>query len=529
MSASTRWQVIKMSNKTKLVRAGITGVTGLVGAGVAAAAIAALALLPMPGYVGSAPSLTVAPAPSDQRRVCQGPLVQVMANSTDASTFLSSGTPETETYSPSRQVTQNTLDAVDNMAPESMGAPTVLEVPAEKDAAQQPLLAGAQYQQVASEELSGLATAACSEPANDSWLVGGSTDLGRTALLMLSNPTGVTATVTFEIFGETGYVDPVSQEGIIVLPGEQRIVSLAAYAPDLVEPVVHVHSVGGQILASMQHSVTRKLQPSGVDWVSPGAGPNTSQIFPGVFLMGATKQDEDEHSAVQSDLEPTVRVLVPGTQDAEVKLTLISESGQTESITTRVKAQTTVQLPFTDVADGTYTVMVTADQPIVAGVRTLQSATADPATVDAQASPQPTATATPTPGATAAPEVTTEQPVVAPMPLAGGDFTWFSSSTRLTGDVALPIPAGLNPTLTLYNPGSTSVTAVLSARGEEDVTLTLDRSQMTTVPLRAGVRYTLTGAQGLLGGLTFVAQGLGSSIALNPANVLGSSLTIYPR
>lgn len=521
-----------MSNKTKLVRAGITGVTGLVGAGIAAAAIAALALLPMPTYVGSAPSLTVAPAPSDQRRVCQGPLVQVMANSTDATTFLSSGTPTTETYSPSSQVTQNSLDSVDNKAPDAMGTPTVLEVPAEQDAEQQPLLAGNQYQQTSSEELSGLATAACSEPANDSWLVGGSTDLGRTALLMLSNPTGVTATVTFEIFGESGYVDAVSQEGIIVLPGEQRIVSLAAYAPDLVEPVVHVHSVGGQILASMQHSVTRKLQPSGVDWVSPGAGPNTSQIFPGVFLMGATKQAEDEHAAVQSDLEPTVRVLVPGTQDAEVKLKLISESGETESITTRVKAQTTVQLPFADVADGTYTVMVTADQPIVAGVRTLQSAPADPSTVGTQPAPQPTVTPTPTPTPTPSGTSTpapSEQPVVAPMPLAGGDFTWFSSSTRLTGDVALPIPAGLNPSLTLYNPGSKSVTAVLSARGEEDVTLTLDRSQMSTVPLRAGVRYTLTGAQGLLGGLTFVAQGLGSSIALNPANVLGSSLTIYPR
>jgi hypothetical protein len=99
----------------------------------------------------------------------------------------------------------------------------------------------------------------------------------------------------------------------------------------------------------------------------------------------------------------------------------------------------------------------------------------------------------------------------------------------LTGDVALPIPAGLNPTLTLYNPGTTTITAVLSARGEEDVTVTLERSGMATVALRAGVRYSLTGAQGLLGGMTFVAQGLGSSIALNPANVLGSSLTIYPR
>jgi hypothetical protein len=223
--------------------------------------------------------------------------------------------------------------------------------------------------------------------------------------------------------------------------------------------------------------------------------------------------------------------LVPGTEEAEVNLTLISESGETQAISTRVKPQKTVQLPFTDVADGTYTVIVTSDKPVVAGVRTVQSATADPSGVNVQSAPQTSATPAPsaTPGAPVAAVTPGEQPAVAPVPLAGGDFTWFSSSTRLTGDVALPIPAGLNPTLTLYNPGTTTITAVLSARGEEDVTVTLERSGMATVALRAGVRYSLTGAQGLLGGMTFVAQGLGSSIALNPANVLGSSLTIYPR
>ena len=518
-SMPTPWQVILMTNKTKVMKAGLTGLTGIVGAGVAAGVIAVLAIVPLPGFTGEAPALTLAPTASDQQRVCQGPLVQVLPSTSEAATFLSNGPAELSTYSPSSQVTETNLDAVDNLAPEDLGRPSVVAVPAVPDSEEQPLLSGNQLQTAVGDELSGLAGAACAEPSNDAWLVGGATDLGRTTLVMLSNPTDVTATVTMTVWSEMGLIEAITTEGLIVLPGEQRIVSLAAYAPDAIAPVVHVVSTGGRVLASLQHSVMRTLQPSGVEWVNPGVGPNTTQVMPGVFLMSHHEHDDSEMGAVLSDIEPAVRVLAPGKEDADVTVTVLSESGETIEIESRLKANTVVQFPFIGIEDGIYTVIVTADKPIVAAVRTVQDADADPTKIGTHEEDHSETPA----------EAPAENLEVEPIAYGGGDFTWFSPSARLVADTVLPLPAGANPLLTLYNPSPKVIEVTVSAGGQQDVVLTLNPKQMASTQLQASTRYTLTGTAGLIGGLTYIGTGVGSSIALNPANVLGTPITVYPR
>jgi hypothetical protein len=508
-----------MTNKTKVMKAGLTGLTGIVGAGVAAGVIAVLAIVPLPGFTGEAPALTLAPTASDQQRVCQGPLVQVLPSTSEAATFLSNGPAELSTYSPSSQVTETNLDAVDNLAPEDLGRPSVVAVPAVPDSEEQPLLSGNQLQTAVGDELSGLAGAACAEPSNDAWLVGGATDLGRTTLVMLSNPTDVTATVTMTVWSEMGLIEAITTEGLIVLPGEQRIVSLAAYAPDAIAPVVHVVSTGGRVLASLQHSVMRTLQPSGVEWVNPGVGPNTTQVMPGVFLMSHHEHDDSEMGAVLSDIEPAVRVLAPGKEDADVTVTVLSESGETIEIESRLKANTVVQFPFIGIEDGIYTVIVTADKPIVAAVRTVQDADADPTKIGTHEEDHSETPA----------EAPAENLEVEPIAYGGGDFTWFSPSARLVADTVLPLPAGANPLLTLYNPSPKVIEVTVSAGGQQDVVLTLNPKQMASTQLQASTRYTLTGTAGLIGGLTYIGTGVGSSIALNPANVLGTPITVYPR
>jgi hypothetical protein len=157
-----------------------------------------------------------------------------------------------------------------------------------------------------------------------------------------------------------------------------------------------------------------------------------------------------------------------------------------------------VQLPLTGIADGTYTVIVTSEQPVVAGVRTVQDSVTD---------------------AAAAPGT----------PITGGDFAWASSSSFLTEDILIPIPQGPAPTVTLYNPKAKSAEVTLSAPGQKDIVLTVKTGEMVTSPLLAATNYAVTGAAGLVGGMSFSGPGQGSAIALNPANVLGSSITVYPR
>jgi hypothetical protein len=480
-----------MSKKTNVLRASLTGVGGVLGASIAAVVVGVLVLVPLPQFIGSAPSLELTPVPSAQRRVCQGPLVQVSSDKSATVSYLSNGPVDVLTDSSSTNVQSTALKMTDNKAPATIGSPTVISIPADKGSVAQPLLAGSQSQYGAGESLGGLAVAACADSSNDMWLVAGATNVGRTSLVMLSNPTDVSSTVKLEIFGENGLVEAAKNDGILVPAGTQRIVSLAGYARDVVAPVVHVTSTGGQILASLQQSVTRTLVPSGVELVNPGAAPNTVQIMTGVYLQGLAAHNDGENGAVISDLESAVRVLLPGKEDAEVGITFISAAGERTEIKSTVSAQKVIQFPFAGITDGTYTVIVRSAKPLLAGVRAVYGA----------------------PGVAS----------------AGGDFAWFSAGAFLTSSLLLPVPNVPNPTASFFNPTDHEVKVTLSARNEQDVTLTIGVEKMATTNMKPGVRYTVKGTLGLLGGLTAVGQGVGSAMSLNPANALGSSVVLYPR
>jgi hypothetical protein len=111
----------------------------------------------------------------------------------------------------------------------------------------------------------------------------------------------------------------------------------------------------------------------------------------------------------------------------------------------------------------------------------------------------------------------------------GGDFTWVSSVAPLGASVVVPVPAGPGAALTLFNAGSAPVTATLAKGSSAPVTVTVAAGASVTRPLTTGAVYTLEGATGLLGGVTFSGPGLGSAIALQPANQMSAPVTVYPR
>jgi len=174
-----------------------------------------------------------------------------------------------------------------------------------------------------------------------------------------------------------------------------------------------------------------------------------------------------------------------------------------------IKAKKVAQLPLAGVKDGTYTVILTSQEPLVAGIRTIQGATSGAAVPTAPVDPA--------------------APVTPAAAETGGDFTWLSSASFLTDQILIPVPAGPAPTVTFYNPANRTAEVTLSAQGKKDITLKVKAGEMVTTPLVADSKYTAKGVEGLVGGLTFSGSGIGSAIALNPANVLGSSITVYPR
>jgi hypothetical protein len=535
---ATRWQVRAMTSKIRILRASLTGFAGIVGVGVTVVVVAAVCLLPLPSYTAQTAPTEVFPIAGEQSRVCAGPLLQIVPQAGDETSYFATGEPTVFTDSLGASAQTRALKAIDVAQSGSAATPEVISVPPAAENETQPLVAGIQLEQTVTEELAGLAAAACTDASSDSWLVGGATDVGRTTLILLSNPTEVTATVSLEIFGDNGAVSAPGADGILVQPGQQRVLSLAAYAPDLISPVVHVTSSGGLVQAALQHSIMRALVPGGVEIITPSAAPNTTQIMTGVALTGLAAQDSGETGLITNDLEPTIRIVVPGAEAADVVLTVIGEGVEPVEIRTTIEARHTLQLPFTGITDGVYTVVVTGTKPLVAGVRSVQAAAAGGTVV----LPSPVATVTPaTPptgggegfnGGTS--EITPQEgqataPSQSSPATLGGDFAWHSSAQPLTGDTLIAVAAGPNATLSLFNPSQATITATLSTASGDDVTVTVKAGAMTTVSLRSGTRYMLSEGARLHAAVTYADAGLGSSVALSPTNQRGAAIKVFPR
>ncbi|BAS07974.1 conserved hypothetical protein [Arthrobacter sp. Hiyo4] len=84
---------------------------------------------------------------------------------------------------------------------------------ADAQAGQKPSAAGLMRFTATDGDLQGSAAANCQPPANDLWLSGASTTVGRTSVLVLSNASSTPATVSLELFGSKGQIQAPGSRG----------------------------------------------------------------------------------------------------------------------------------------------------------------------------------------------------------------------------------------------------------------------------------------------------------------------------
>ncbi|MEE1619948.1 DUF5719 family protein [Zafaria sp. Z1313] len=222
-------------------------------------------------------------------------------------------------------------------------------------------------------DLAGLASSRCQSPSHEQWLVGASTELGRMALLVVTNPSASASTVDLEVHGPTGPIDSGATRGIVLAPGESKRIVLAGLAAD--EPAVSVHVVakGAPVVSVIQQSVLRGLVPGGVEYIEPSAAPADGQTVAGVLVQdpeATAHLDGDEYA----DASTALQVTVPGTEDAVLNVRAFGTGGEAAlpgDGVHSVEAGQTVLVPLDSLGAGTYTVNVQADQPLVAAVRTV--------------------------------------------------------------------------------------------------------------------------------------------------------------
>lgn len=225
-----------------------------------------------------------------------------------------------------------------------------------------PRVAGVTSSLVTDGDLRGLAAGGCARPSSDLWLVGGDTELQSTADLTIVNPGSTPADVTLEVWGTTGAVDLVGGDSMLIAPGASQTLVLAGLAAEQRGIVVHVAAAGGLVSAWLQDSRLDGFTPQGADLVSPGTGPSTRQVVPGVSV---------QDTLVDSPEAGVLRLLVPGDQATTAAITLLGPDGPVDLAgvgTVDLRPGEVTDVPLGGLPAGAYTAVVDADLPVVAGV-----------------------------------------------------------------------------------------------------------------------------------------------------------------
>jgi len=488
---------------------GLRVVAGTVGIVASVALIGAVGLLPIPSHRIAVPTVTITPDPADQLRICPGALLRLGDESgQNANTPSSLGAPSITQGGIGADLTSQRLEVSDAGTGRGSSAPDVLTLPPAAGAT----LAGAQSQVADAPDYTGFAAASCAEPSGSIWLVGGSTAVGRSTLLTLANPSPVDATVALTILSSSGPVAAPGMSGIVVKAGAQRVIPLAGFAPDVDTPVVHVVSRGGQVLAALQQSIVRGLDAGGVDLVGGAGDPATHLVIPGVRVFDAIGVNKASGLADWDDIASAVRVAVPGSHSAKVQVDLVPQdatshgssfemdvsSGQVSELA--LDSATDTDSGAVSIPDGMYTVVIDADQPVVAGVRV--STAEDPA----------------------AHGVTATSDTSAPP----SDFAWFAPSPVLSGDTAVAIAAGPAPMLSVVNPTKAGATVTLVPSGGASRTLTIAAGGSASIDVAPGTVYLLKNAKGLLAAVSYAGDAQLAHYGVSSAGPVSGPIVIRP-
>jgi hypothetical protein len=472
---------------------------GRIGAGIVSLAVAALVIgsasaLPLPVATAQSPSMVVDPVGTAQQIVCPGAALRLAnAAGQKADVVSALGVPSIRSGASRGSVNSKAVSISDASTGGKAGAPTVLSTaPAPAGQTSPLLISGAQSQAVATPEFFGLASTGCVAASGDSWLVGGSTAIGRTTLLSLSNPTDVAATVTLQIWGENGAITAPGMTGIVVAPDGQRVLSLAGFAQKLNSPVLHVVSRGGLVVAALQQSTVRGVEPGGLDLSEAGNAPARSVVIPGVVIAHAVGVQKRLGEAGFEDLASTLRMFLPGSAPTTAEVTVIPENGGSKGKSTSVQLQqgTVQDLALDQLSDGDYTVIIEAQAPIVAALRTSTASSA--------------AHAPPT------------------------DFAWLSSSVPLHAPTLVTIAPDAAAKLHVQNPSAKAITVALTGFGAPDVTLKVPATSSAAVTVVPGASYRISGFTSIYASVSSVTDGGVAGYGVAPQGRSSSAIRIYP-
>ncbi|MFB8386210.1 DUF5719 family protein [Microbacterium sp. NPDC055910] len=453
----------------------------LAGTVVAAGAVVAVATavtLPWPTLEREPVAVSAKPAPADTVIACAGGLL-ALGRDLDSPSDLALVAPQTVTVGALPDAPQpegrSLIGSAPGASPQAYTAPP--------SGAERTDVAASGSMTADSDDMAGFAASACRPPLMESWIVAGSAATGSADFVLLSNPGTVGATVQLTVYGATGPETPPGGSNLVVAAGAQRVVPLAGLVRGETSPVVRVSAVGAPVQASVQSSLTRVLEPLGVDQTG-GVGATA----PVQRILGVVVTESDVASPTGAGT--VLRVLSPGADtEATVMVRAVGGDQQMlEPLSVPLAAGVPTEVGLGGLAEGEYDVEVIAGSPVVAGLW--------------QASGFE----------------------------EGADFAWLLPSPEITVPSLFAVPVGPDATLTVANPGEAPVTVAVTDRtGSLAGELMLEPGESATLGVQSRTIYTLdSGGAPVLAAVTMSGPGALAGFPIWPADAAAPAIRVYP-
>lgn len=449
-------------------RVAATSARVLTGVVVAAACVVGVVVgvaAPWPTVENTPAQTLVAPVPGNTVLVCNGDVRAIGRDSSNPLQMVSAGSPAL-TVDGSQGSPESTALTVDDLAG---GGGDVRRLTASVQDRTAPLLGAAESLMLRAEDLIGFAAAPCREALTESWLVGGSVATGTEDLVVLTNPGDVPSTVTLTVYGEA----PGSRT-VVVPAATQIALPLTSMAVGSEAPVVRVVTAGAPVRAVLQSSLTRTLDPIGVDLQDAVPSPQRHPVIAGVRVF-----EGDSDTAV-------LRLLSPDA-DGEAQVTVRAE-GQTATATAfqvPLTAGLPAEVALTGAPEGAYVVHIDADESVVAAVRQEDG------------------------------------------DVPGSDFAWVTPAPEIGTETFVAVPAGPSPRLVLVNDEEEDATATLRRGDGSPQEVTVPAGSSIAVDVRPRAVYSLSASGPVRAAVSMTAAGALAAWPVWPAAGTAERITVY--
>ncbi|MEV4294991.1 DUF5719 family protein [Microbispora rosea] len=200
----------------------------------------------------------------------------------------------------------------------------------------------------------GLAGVRCVEPGAESWFIGPGPAAAEMTLY-LANPDAAPANVSFMVYSGEGPVLSERGNGVVVKPGQHRVIRLRDLAPSPLIMALQVSTRSGRVAAAVKAVLG---EGRGVDWLPAAAAPATRVVVPGI--PGTAGQRE-------------LYVATPGERDTAVRIRAVLKDGSyalKNKETIEVPAGSAASLDLsTGIGGQPAALVLESDVPIVAGMK----------------------------------------------------------------------------------------------------------------------------------------------------------------